>query len=84
MAIRDTPLLLPGGEVLHLSVSVGVAHAPVPHSAETLRELYAEADSALYSAKRAGRDRLGAARLASTHHCLPELFRGDRLQHVES
>jgi diguanylate cyclase (GGDEF)-like protein len=67
-AIRETPLRLPGGEVLHLSVSVGVAHAPVPHSAETLRELYAEADSALYSAKRAGRDRVGIPVGSSREH----------------
>ena len=50
---------LPGGERLHLSVSIGIAHAPLPHDDETLRGLYAEADAALYNAKRAGRDRVG-------------------------
>jgi diguanylate cyclase (GGDEF)-like protein len=57
--IRDSPLRLASGEVLRLSVSVGVAHAPHPHDAETKRELYAAADAALYNAKRAGRDRVG-------------------------
>jgi len=58
-AIRETPMRLPGGERLHLSVSIGIAHAPLPHDDETLRGLYAEADAALYNAKRAGRDRVG-------------------------
>jgi diguanylate cyclase (GGDEF)-like protein len=57
--IRETPMTLPDGGLLRLSVSVGVAHAPLPHHDETLRELYAEADAALYNAKRAGRDRVG-------------------------
>lgn len=55
--IRDSPLPLPNGGVLPLSVSVGVAHAP--RNAENMRELYAEADAALYNAKRAGRGRVG-------------------------
>ena len=58
-AIRETPMRLPGGDVLRLSVSIGVAHAPRPHDDETMRGLYAEADAALYNAKRAGRDRVG-------------------------
>jgi diguanylate cyclase (GGDEF)-like protein len=58
-AIRETPMRLPGGDVLRLSASVGIAHVPHPHDDETMRELYAEADSALYNAKRAGRDRVG-------------------------
>jgi diguanylate cyclase (GGDEF)-like protein len=57
--IRETPMRLPGGDVLRLSVSIGVAHAPHPHDDETMRGLYAEADAALYNAKRAGRDRVG-------------------------
>jgi diguanylate cyclase (GGDEF)-like protein len=57
--VRDTPLRLASSELLHLSVSVGVAHAPHPHDTETKRELYAAADAALYNAKRAGRDRVG-------------------------
>jgi diguanylate cyclase (GGDEF)-like protein len=58
-AIRETPMRLPGGDMLRLSVSIGIAHAPLPHDDETLRGLYAEADAALYHAKRAGRDRVG-------------------------
>ena len=45
---------LPGVGSLALTVSVGVAHAPT--HADDLRSLYAAADEALYSAKRAGRD----------------------------
>jgi diguanylate cyclase (GGDEF)-like protein len=41
-----------------LSVSVGLAHAPT--HAEDLRSLYAAADAALYEAKHAGRNRVGA------------------------
>jgi diguanylate cyclase (GGDEF)-like protein len=55
--IRETPMPLPNGDMLQLTVSVGVAHAL--HHNETMRELYAEADAALYNAKHAGRDRVG-------------------------
>ncbi|MGY1815407.1 GGDEF domain-containing protein [Blastococcus sp. SYSU D00820] len=58
-AVRSTPLTLPGGGLLALSVSIGVAHAP-RHGADT-RSLYAAADAALYEAKRAGRDRVAVA-----------------------
>jgi diguanylate cyclase (GGDEF)-like protein len=58
-AIRESPMRLANRETLRLSVSVGVAHAAHPHDDETMRELYAEADAALYNAKRAGRDRVG-------------------------
>jgi diguanylate cyclase (GGDEF)-like protein len=58
-AIRESPMRLANNDVLRLSVSVGVAHAAHPHDDETMRELYAEADAALYNAKRAGRDRVG-------------------------
>ncbi len=55
--IRENPMPLPDGELLHLSVSMGVAHSG-PH-AESMRDLYADADAALYNAKHAGRDRVG-------------------------
>jgi len=55
--IRESPLQLADGGVLELSVSVGVAHTD--RQAEGMRELYAEADAALYNAKNAGRDRVG-------------------------
>jgi diguanylate cyclase (GGDEF)-like protein len=58
-AVRGTPLALPDGTLLSLSVSLGVAHAP-SHAAG-LEELYAAADAALYAAKRGGRDRVAVA-----------------------
>lgn len=58
-AVRASPLLLPDGSTLRLTVSIGVAHAP--SHAEGLRPLYAAADAALYDAKRAGRDRVGVS-----------------------
>ncbi len=58
-AVRGTPLALPDGTLVALSVSLGVAHAPT--SAEGLEELYAAADAALYAAKRGGRDQLAVA-----------------------
>lgn len=58
-AVRSTPLRLPGGTLLSLSVSLGVAH--VAAGSADLRALYSTADSALYEAKRAGRGRVGVA-----------------------
>jgi diguanylate cyclase (GGDEF)-like protein len=58
-AVRSTPLPLPDGTLLGISVSLGVAHAPL--HAVGLEELYAAADDALYSAKRAGRGRVAVA-----------------------
>lgn len=56
-AVRDTPLILGTGQILELSVSAGVAHAP--DAGAEVRELYASADAALYVAKHAGRGRVG-------------------------
>lgn len=60
-AIRDSPLTLPDGDELAISISVGCAHAPSGQS--HLRELYAAADASLYEAKRAGRGRVGRSAL---------------------
>ncbi|WP_448621610.1 GGDEF domain-containing protein [Geodermatophilus sp. URMC 65] len=57
--VRASPLPRADGDALPLSISVGVAHAPL-HAA-SVRELYAAADAALYQAKRAGRDRVEVA-----------------------
>jgi diguanylate cyclase (GGDEF)-like protein len=56
-AVRDSPLLLPNGSRLPLSISLGVAHVPTGQS--QLREIYAAADASLYQAKRSGRGRVG-------------------------
>jgi diguanylate cyclase (GGDEF)-like protein len=59
VTVRSTPLELPDGTLLSLSISVGVAHAP--QRSGDLRTLYTAADAALYEAKRAGRGRVAAA-----------------------
>ncbi|WP_369140436.1 GGDEF domain-containing protein [Modestobacter versicolor] len=58
-AVSASPLVLPDGSLLAISVSLGVAHAP--SHALGLEELYAAADAALYAAKRAGRGRVEVA-----------------------
>jgi diguanylate cyclase (GGDEF)-like protein len=55
--VRDTPLPLPGGGSVALSISAGASHAP-QHGARP-RALYASADAALYVAKHGGRGRVG-------------------------
>jgi diguanylate cyclase (GGDEF)-like protein len=56
-AISASPLSLPDGTVLTLSVSLGVGY--VDPGDRRLRDLYASADLSLYDAKRSGRDRVG-------------------------
>jgi diguanylate cyclase (GGDEF)-like protein len=58
-AVGASPVPLPDGAQLRLSVSVGVAH--VPGHGEDLRALYSAADTALYAAKRSGRGRMAVA-----------------------
>jgi diguanylate cyclase (GGDEF)-like protein len=57
--VRDTPLLLPGGTSVALSISAGASHAA--QRGARPRALYASADAALYLAKHGGRDRVGQA-----------------------
>jgi diguanylate cyclase (GGDEF)-like protein len=70
--IRESPMVLPNGDLLQLTVSVGVAHAL--HHTESMRELYMEADAALYNAKHAGRDRVGVPAEPPRSH--PQLTTG--------
>ncbi len=56
-AVRTSPMTLPHGDQVALSISVGVAHAPV--HADSLQGLYTAADLSLYDAKRNGRGRVG-------------------------
>jgi diguanylate cyclase (GGDEF)-like protein len=53
--VRAFQFLVNEGELLSISVSAGLAHAPT--EAADVRSLYAVADAALYEAKRNGRDR---------------------------
>jgi diguanylate cyclase (GGDEF)-like protein len=57
--VRHTPLQLPGGVVVPLSISAGLSSMTL--GVTRAEDLYARADSALYEAKRAGRDRLAHA-----------------------
>jgi diguanylate cyclase (GGDEF)-like protein len=59
--VRSHGVTVKGGHVIHVTISVGLAHAPT-HAAE-LPQLYATADQALYAAKRAGRNGMAAASL---------------------
>lgn len=57
-AVRDTPLLWQDGPI-DITVSIGVAHTDTAPGG--LDALYAAADTALYRAKRNGRNRVAAA-----------------------
>ncbi len=55
--VQASSFVLPDGQELSVSVSVGLAH--VPTDAVDLRSLYVKADQILYEAKRSGRNRVG-------------------------
>jgi diguanylate cyclase (GGDEF)-like protein len=54
--VRTGSFLVADGQLVDVTVSIGLAHAPT-HAAD-LGTLYAAADAALYEAKRQGRDRM--------------------------
>lgn len=62
--IKDTPIAVSSGEI-NATVSLGLV--TYPHDGESLDKLVATADSALYQAKRAGRDRSVSASLVQQH-----------------
>ena len=61
-AISDSPVRLPGGETVTMTASIGIAEERPSRDADDLKSLgdslIARADVALYTAKRAGRDRV--------------------------
>ena len=56
-AVRKSPMPLPSGKLLHITVSVGV-YAGQPTHGNAWERLVAAADEAMYVAKRSGRDRV--------------------------
>jgi diguanylate cyclase (GGDEF)-like protein len=60
--LRARPLVAPGGEHVDVTASFGVAAYP---AARTKDELVGAADSALYDAKRGGKDRVARAELVN-------------------
>ena len=71
--IRATPIAV-GGSTVHVTISAGLA---VRRDGETFDQLFSEADSALYMAKRSGRDRICLAKsdLAKEQSSTPGLGR---------
>lgn len=55
-AVREHPFFLLDGQVIHITVSIGVA--VYPDSVKDINQLVEKADEALYEAKRTGRDRV--------------------------
>lgn len=67
--LRTEPLRLDHGGLVHVTVSIGVAHAP-DHAVD-LPGLYRAADAALYEAKRGGRDQVAVAVLRAAGSAVP-------------
>lgn len=67
VALQDQPARLPSGEQIGVKVCIGIAAYPA--DASSAGELVHLADSALYQAKSAGRDRV---KYAASPHALPE------------
>lgn len=60
VVVEETPVVLPGGRELRVTLSIGIAVAP-RHAAGGEKELLRHADQALYEAKRQGRNRVCTA-----------------------
>jgi two-component system cell cycle response regulator len=58
-SVADRPIPLPGGDELRVTISIGVA-ATKPHEADKPNDVFTRADSALYEAKKNGRNRVVA------------------------
>lgn len=54
--VAETPLILPAGEAIHITVSIGVAS--YPHCADTAQQIIECADEAMYAAKQGGKNRV--------------------------
>ncbi len=63
-ALEERVIVTPGGAAIRITASFGVAVAP---PAATAADLIAAADTALYDAKHAGKNRVGTARVPLTH-----------------
>jgi diguanylate cyclase (GGDEF)-like protein len=62
-AMRKTPLIAPGNETFHLTLSAGIAELA---TGQEPSDLFRKADEALYQAKGAGRDQIVLANRVST------------------
>ena len=62
-AMRKTPLIAPGNETFHLTLSAGIAELS---TGQEPSDLFRKADEALYQAKGAGRDQIVLANRVST------------------
>jgi two-component system, cell cycle response regulator len=60
--VEKTPLQLPSGQAVNLTISAGLAS--LPDDGTDAQDLFATADERLFQAKRAGRNRIVAAREA--------------------
>jgi two-component system cell cycle response regulator len=69
VAVCDTPLAMPSGAMLNMTVSIGVAGIRLSRDEADMKaaaeRLLADADAALYRAKQLGRNRVEVAEAAT-------------------